>query len=54
MIVIIAFLIGATGGALRARARKGNWLDIAQYAAVYGLIFATVGVFVTILVGRNI
>lgn len=52
MIVIISFIIGATGGALRARARQGNWLDMAQYAAVHGAILAILGVFITIFVGR--
>lgn len=52
MIVIFAFLVGAIGGALRARSRKGNRLDIAQYAAIYGMVFAIIGLFVTIIIGR--
>lgn len=54
MIVIAAFLIGAALGAYRARANKGNRLDMAQYAAIYGLIFAIIGVFVTILLAKTI
>jgi len=49
MIVIVAFIIGATGGALRARSRHGNRLDIAQYAAGYGILFAVIGLFATVM-----
>lgn len=52
MIVIIAFIIGAALGAYRARTKKGNRLDIAQYAAIYGLVFAIIGVFITIVLGK--
>ena len=54
MIVIAAFLVGVTGGALRARSRQGNRLDMAQYAATYGIIFAIIGVFITVALGRTI
>ncbi len=52
MIVIIAFFVGAALGAYRARSKKGNRLDTAQYAAIYGLIFAVIGVFITIFLGK--
>ncbi len=52
MIVIVAFIIGAVGGVLRAKSRKGNRLDMAQYGAVYGLIFAIIGLFVTIMLEK--
>ncbi len=52
MIVIVTFTIGATLGAYRARANKGNRLDMVQYAAIYGLIFAIIGVFITIVLGK--
>lgn len=52
MIVIAAFLIGAIGGGLRAKNRKGNRLDIAQYAAVYGLAFALAALFISIMLAR--
>lgn len=54
MIVLIAFIIGATGGALRARSRGGNRLDIAQYAGVYGIVFAIIGLFVTIVLQQTL
>lgn len=48
MIVIILALVGAvTGGTLAAR-RKGNKADIAQYVAVYAIIFALIGLVLTI------
>ncbi|MEE9388346.1 MAG: hypothetical protein V3U96_07030 [Paracoccaceae bacterium] len=52
MIVIAGFIIGAIGGGLRARARKGNRLDIAQYAFVFGMIFALFGLFLTLFLER--
>lgn len=52
MFVIGGLLIGAIGGGLRARARGGKPADIAQYAAVYGLIFGLIGLFVTIYLDR--
>lgn len=50
MIVIAGLILGAIVGALRARARQGNKLDIAQYAAVHAIIFAVLGMFLTILI----
>ncbi|MBC7154035.1 MAG: hypothetical protein H5U19_05370 [Rhodobacteraceae bacterium] len=52
MIVIAGLVLGALVGALRARARQGNRLDIAQYAAVHAMIFAVIGLFVTIALDR--
>lgn len=52
MIVIAGFLLGAIWGGWIARRRKGKPADIAQYAAVYGIAFAIVGMFVTIFVER--
>ncbi len=54
MIIIASFFIGALAGGLRARSRKGNRLDIAQYSAVYGMIFALIGLLITISLGRMI
>jgi hypothetical protein len=48
MIVLGGLVFGGLLGALRARARQGNRLDIAQYAAVHAIAFALVGLFVTI------
>lgn len=52
MIVIAGLVLGALVGAQRARARQGNRLDIAQYAAVHAMIFAVIGLFVTIALDR--
>jgi len=52
MIVLISTLIGALLGAAAARRRKGNGLDIAQYAGVYAILFAILGLFVTIILER--
>jgi len=52
MIVIAGFVIGALWGGWLARRRKGKPADIAQYAAVYGIAFAIIGMFITILAER--
>lgn len=52
MIVIALALAGAVIGALTARKRKGNGLDIAQYAAGYAMAFAVVGMILTVLIDR--
>lgn len=52
MIVIIAAISGALIGGLTARKRRGNKLDIAQYAAGYALAFVIVGMIVTVLIDR--
>lgn len=52
MIMIAGFIIGALWGAFLARRRKGAGLDMAQYAAGYGIAFALVGLIVTIAIAR--
>ena len=52
MIVIFAALAGAILGGLRAARRKGNKLDIAQYAAVHAIAFALAGLFLTIFIEK--
>ncbi|WP_194287111.1 hypothetical protein [Tritonibacter aquimaris] len=52
MLVIIGSLLGASLGALRARKRGGNKLDMLQYGAVYAIIFALIGLASTIAVHR--
>jgi hypothetical protein len=51
---LVGFVLGALLGALRARRRGGNRLDMAQYAAVFGIAFALLGVVVTVIIGRAI
>ena len=52
MFVIGGFLIGAIGGGLRARATGGKPADIAQFAAVFGIIFGLIGLFITVYLDR--
>lgn len=52
MIVLAAFLLGALVGAARARARKGNRLDVVQYGLVHAILFALIGLFLAIGLGR--
>lgn len=52
MIVIAGLIGGAAWGALHARKRGGNRKDMAQYAAVYGIIFGLLGLFATIALER--
>jgi len=53
MIVIAAALIGAILGGMTAKKRGGKLADIAQYAAVYAIGFAIVGMLATILIHRS-
>lgn len=48
MIVLAGFVLGAVWGAMLARKRGGNRLDMAQYAAGFGIAMGLVGLFVTI------
>lgn len=52
MFVVVGALLGALTGALIAHRRKGRWLDILQYAVVYTMVFAVLGLFATIIVHR--
>ncbi len=52
MIPIVSALIGIALGINAARRRKGNRLDMAQYAAGYGIAFAIFGLFLGILIER--
>ena len=51
MIVIAAVICGAILGALTARRREGTGLDMAQYAAGYGIAFGVLGLFLSIAIG---
>ncbi|MDO5646786.1 hypothetical protein [Paracoccus sp. (in: a-proteobacteria)] len=52
MIVIAATIIGLLLGWTRAGRLGGNRWDRAQYAAVFALIFAVLGLFATIIIHR--
>lgn len=51
MIVFAAIICGAILGAITARNREGTSLDIAQYAAGYGIAFGLLGLFLTLIIG---
>ena len=52
MIVLAGLLGGGAVGALTAKRRGGNRLDMAQYAAGYGIAFGLIGLFLTIFLER--
>ena len=52
MIVIIAAIVGAVLGGFTAKKRQGNRLDIAQYATVYAIAFALLGLIATIAIEK--
>lgn len=54
MIVIGGLVLGAIVGGLTARWRGGKAADIAQYAAGFGIAFALVGLFLTLILDRVI
>lgn len=49
---LAGLLIGAVAGALRARSKGGNRLDMLQWGASVALIFGIVGMFVMVLLTR--
>ena len=53
-LALIGALIGAAFGALRARKADGNRLDIIQYASVYGIAFALIGMIIAITLVRSV
>lgn len=53
MIIYFAAFFGAGLGAFTALRKKGNLLDVAQYVAIYALIFALVALFYVILNSRG-
>ncbi len=52
MIVITATVFGALLGALRARRHGGTALDMVQWAAGFGILFAVIGFIATIVIAR--
>ena len=49
MIVIAAALVGAAWGARVAKTRGGTGLDMAQYAAGYGIAIGLVGLVLSLV-----
>ena len=54
MIIAAGLIFGALTGTLTAKRRGGKTLDMLQYAAGYGIAFMLAGVFVTIILERNL
>lgn len=54
MIVILGAMCGAVIGGVTAHKRKGNRLDIAQYAAGYALAFTVVAMILTVILDRTL
>ncbi|GHE05670.1 hypothetical protein U879_04070 [Defluviimonas sp. 20V17] len=52
MIVIAGLVLGGLWGGMLARRRGGARLDIAQYAAVYAILFGVLGMIATIALER--
>lgn len=54
MIIYVLGIIGVLIGGLTARKRGGNRLDIAQYAAGFGIAFMLIGLILTVMLDRLI
>jgi hypothetical protein len=52
MLVIGGLILGALGGGLTARRRGGKPADIAQWAAVWAILFGVLGLFLTLFLDR--
>lgn len=54
MIIAAGLVLGIFTGAFTAKRRGGKGLDMLQYAAGFGIAFMLLGVFVTIILERNL
>lgn len=54
MLILISAICGAVIGAMTARRRKGNKLDIAQYAAGYAMAFTVVSMIIAVILDRTV
>lgn len=54
MIVLLGFVLGAIWGGLLAKRRKGNRMDIAQYAVSFGIAFAILALVLALVIDRMI
>lgn len=52
MIILLGAVLGALTGVMVARRRRGKVADLLQYGFVYALIFALIGLFVTLIIHR--
>ncbi len=53
MAPVIGLVLGIATGAIIAKRRGGKPLDIAQYAAGFGILFGLIGLFIAIFLARN-
>jgi hypothetical protein len=53
MVNLLGLLIGAGLGALIARRRGGNRMDLLHYAGVFGLIGLVIGTFIGVFILRG-
>ena len=51
---LICGFVGALFGARAAKKRSGRAADIAQYSAAYGILFALIGLVLTIIADRMV
>ncbi|MFK7762885.1 MAG: apolipoprotein acyltransferase [Roseobacter sp.] len=54
MLILIGALLGAIIGGTTAYRRKGNRLDIAQYAAGYAMAFTVVSMVLAVILDRTL
>jgi hypothetical protein len=54
MLILVAAVLGGAYGGWLARKRAGNGKDIAQYAAVFAIAGALIGLLLTIIVARSL
>lgn len=52
MIVIVSMIAGIVVGALSARRKNGNRLDMLQYGAVYAIAFGLAGTLATLIIEK--
>lgn len=53
ILAIVGFFLGAFVGALQARRRGGKGIDMAHYAAIYGIAGGILGTLVTVILSRT-
>ncbi len=52
MLLIAGFFLGALFGGWRARSKGGDRLDMAQYAAIHGILLALLVLVFGVILGR--
>lgn len=52
LIPLAGILIGAVLGALKAKSKGGKPADMAQWGAVFAMIFGVIGLFIAVIMTR--